>query len=208
MRRDLPGASLQQGACGLGTRASSALRETLAENDSLQELVLSNNGGMGDFRCAEVCRGLAGNTGLRKIGLADCGFGAQASGELRKALERNGSLQELALSGNSFMGDSACAEVWRGLRKNTSVRRIDMEKCGLGPEASDALRRALARNEALQEILLFDNSSMGDSGCAEVCKGLCGNTSVRRVDLGKCGFDRMAREAREQAGNGAVDVVL
>ena len=146
--------------CGL-----KCILDSLLTNCSLVSLKLS-----GSFFCNDVL----------KI--------TQESGPiLCQMLQRNKTLTELVLSGNSGVSDTGAFFIAEGLKLNTSLRTLLLSDCGISAEGAKFTSGALKSNTSLNVIDLSYNK-LDDTGVGYLANALKQNDSLKELGLWHCGM--------------------
>ena len=107
-----------------------------------------------------------------------------------RSLEHNTSLEELDLSGNSQLakGDSeavGCA-IERMLNVNTTLKLLNLAKCGFSSEVASSFSNGLAQNHSVRKRILHLNN-IGSTGAVSIFRSLEHNTSLEELDLSENG---------------------
>ena len=107
-----------------------------------------------------------------------------------KSLEHNTSLEELDLSESSQLteGDSeevSCA-IERMLNVNTTLKLLNLAKCGLSSEVASSFSNGLAQNHSVRKMILHSNN-IGSTGAVSIFISLEHNTSLEELDLSENG---------------------
>ena len=106
---------------------------------------------------------------------------------LCRMLQRNKTLTELHLSRNRGVSDTGAFFVAEGLKLNTSLRVLQLIKCGISAEGAKFISGALEVNTSLKVISLARNG-LGDAGVDYLANALQQNDSLKELNLGDCGM--------------------
>jgi Ran GTPase-activating protein (RanGAP) involved in mRNA processing and transport len=113
---------------------ASYIAEALRTTRALRKLDLDRNT-IGDKGLQYIAEVLATNTTLtdHELSLRECGlsFTEESGPALTEMLRRNKSLRELDLSFNKAISDNAASFIIEGLKKNTTLKTLDLNYCGL-----------------------------------------------------------------------------
>lgn len=164
-----------------------ALARAVGQHAGLRQLDLSRNAVSSAGVQAAIVNALAKNRSLTCLGLDACSITDEGIRCLAGALDRNATLQILTLSHNAigFEGASALAEALRS--SACRLRRLEVAHVGLRRELAAEFLSGVADNSSLEALVLRDNP-LGDEGLEEVAIALQRNTTLRELDLSRCGF--------------------
>jgi len=150
-----PQVSIHQCAQRYGPQALRSLFEKLVERGTVagfEEVNLQDNE-IGDEGAAYLAKGLTGNTALKRLLLARCGFSGPGF-EALAALGTSPQLEQLVCSSNPCPA-SAAAVLARGL-KGSPLRSLALAACRLGDEGAAQLA-PLAELPKLEHLSLCYN---------------------------------------------------
>ena len=130
--------------------------------------------------------GLAEIQSVQTLDLRDNYISSAGAVSIFGSLERNTSLEELDLSGNSQLteGDSeavGCA-IEKMLNVNTTLKVLNLSGCGFTSEVSAHFINALAQNYSLKKVVLRSNQ-IGSVSAVGIFRFLEHNTSLEVLDL-------------------------
>ena len=156
---------LYLGGNGIDARAAGRLAELLAANPALRALLLNVNQ-LGDEGVVLLAEGLRRNHTLTELGLASNGIGEEGAAALLAALECHPTLRTLDLGysastrvlgarANHVGGRRGAAALGSLLRRNRSLLRLDVRRCGVTTQAGlGEIVAGLESNGCLQELHL------------------------------------------------------
>ena len=125
--------------------------------------------------CIATCLGTDICT-IRTLNVSNCGISDEGTESLARALAVNKSLQELDVSENEV------ARIAIALNTNTTLKTLNMRKCGITYEGAVSLTRALAENSSLQQLDVSDNNV----SC--IVTALESNTTLKTLNMRNCGI--------------------
>ncbi len=177
---------LQLRSCVWITKVNGPLLvEMLRENKTLEELDLFNNP-LGTDALGYIAEGLKHNTGLVKLLLGKCSLkGTEDNGPLLvEMLRENGTLEELDLAQN-IIGPTALGYIAKGLRYNTGLVKLSLEKCHLQVTKDNGplLLEMLKTNSTLEELDISGSYGISDAGLLTLGKGLKANRGLKTLNL-------------------------
>lgn len=167
--------------CLLSHATFALLCSGLAQNSRLDTLICGSNR-IGESGLSELATVLARNTALTKLDLQAVGAGVAALTHLETALASNTTLTWLSLSRNAAPSDVAAEILARLMRRNLSLRYLDLSACALREAAFVSLCEGILLHPELQELDLSFNSS--DRVAAESIVQLLSATGGRRLRVG------------------------
>jgi len=179
----LTGCSIMSAGC------AKVVRSLVAGSRCLLELDLGFND-MADV--GALVDALAANCSLRSLRLKGNAIGSEGAGAMFSALRRNYRLELLDLGGNPVGERPEASDLWRVMAEcllsNRTLRELNLERCGLGVDASSALGRSLASNSTLRVLDVSANQLIGDTGVAFLADGLRRNirSGVHTLALNMC----------------------
>ena len=120
------------GITGVG---ASYIAEALKTTRALRRLSLSDNP-IGDKGLQYITEALTTNTTLTELSLYLCGLrSTEENGQaLTEMLQRNKTLRKLDLSWNKAISDNAASFIIEGLKKNTTLKILNLELCDITDE--------------------------------------------------------------------------
>lgn len=144
--------------------------------------------GMGPDGCnsvAELLRLGGEQMPIQALRILDNRIGDRGCKALGSALRFgcNVTLKTLYLQNDDTIGDAGCVALCRGLRTNASLKRLDLEYCGIGPKGAKAVAGVIGYGRTeIEKISLAGNKIAGE-GLTEICKTLEKNVKLVRLDL-------------------------
>lgn len=141
---------------------------------TLTSLTLDGNFTIGNDGARALAQALcSGDTvaALEFLSLKSCGIGEKGAERFAAVLSQNRTLQQLRLCGNVKVGNNAVELISRGLKRNSTLWKLDLSSCGVGDEGCAHLAEALLENWTLKCLLLHKNE-IGDGGIMSLCETL------------------------------------
>jgi Ran GTPase-activating protein (RanGAP) involved in mRNA processing and transport len=166
-----------------GPHSKEALRQTIRENSTLEHVQLNrlhDLPGEGSTILCYIFQALKVNETIASISLAGNYLHHQATRLLFQILEDHPSLVRMDLSKSS--SPSGWGDALLGLAKNSTLRDVSLEYCGIGNQGALAIGKILASNHTLQSIDLCHNEIDSD-GCYALVNGLKNSQSLKRIYL-------------------------
>ena len=117
--------------CGIDDQGMKSLASVLEMNGSLEELNLSGNRAVTDIGLMALGESLKRNRGLKTLNLSHCRIDDQGMKSLASALEMNGSLEELDLSGNVAITGIGHMALGESLKRNRGLKTLNISRCGI-----------------------------------------------------------------------------
>lgn len=99
-----------------------------------------------------------------------------------RALKRNTSLKTLNLSGNQF-GEFGSRKLRKSLKKNSTLKTLILESVTLGDYGAKKISRALKKNTSLTTLILFGNQ-IENYGAKKLKGALKKNSTLTTLELG------------------------
>eukprot|EP01107_Rhizomastix_libera_P011662 TRINITY_DN2926_c0_g1_i10.p2 TRINITY_DN2926_c0_g1~~TRINITY_DN2926_c0_g1_i10.p2 ORF type:complete len:104 (+),score=47.56 TRINITY_DN2926_c0_g1_i10:815-1126(+) len=87
-------------------------------------------------------------------------------------------LEELNLSNNT-LGDEGCVHLVEGLKKNKTVKNLNLHDCDITAEGMKIISSFLSQEGIVLEELNLINNTLGDEGCVHLVEGLKKNKTVK-----------------------------
>ena len=156
-------------------KGAARLAAFLVSNTSLKQLILDENHGISSEGTKELAIGLCHNSTLEVLSLKSCNIGKKGAERFTTTFSQNKTLKELILCGNVEIGDYAVELMSRGLRHNSSLKKLDLSSCGIGDEGCSHLADTLITNTALVHLLLHRNE-ISDGGALTLSGALAKNS--------------------------------
>lgn len=191
------------GGADFGDEGAAVLAEGLAQNEGLHELDLAGPRGIG-FGGAEALseaidqqeyrlqRAGAGVPGLRALDLSRNPIGDAGAGELAAHAFL---LQRLALSACELGWQAAMMLGHDATCKGSRLRELDLSGNPLGPSGGDMLAMGMSTGGGLiagepvhLAVLNLADSGIADAGAAAVLCAAAAVTSLRQLDMSRCGL--------------------
>jgi Ran GTPase-activating protein (RanGAP) involved in mRNA processing and transport len=219
-----------------GAPMGALIRQVLAKNSVLQDLILRSNK-ISDRDMAEIAEGVQENVSMNAIDLSYNELGPKA-GDAIAAMLANSSIRELNLEWNRLRAQGTLAVLNDGLRHNGTVRKfniawngvgdeggviigkiigasavleeLDISHNRIGPKGAEAIAEGIRESTTLVRLLLNDNP-LKDEGCAAVIRALRDNKTLSRVDLrsteaGKVATQELKETLEVKTDNFKIDV--
>ena len=121
---------------------------------------------------------------LKKCDIRVTGINGRALAEM---LRLNKSLQVLNLKTNPKVGDCGAFYIAEGIKSNTSLKTLNISKCGLTSKGANDIARALVENKTIQSLSI-DKNDLLDAGVVLLAKALKQNVTLTDLNLTKCGM--------------------
>jgi Ran GTPase-activating protein (RanGAP) involved in mRNA processing and transport len=158
----------------------------LAINGTLMELGFLGNEDVGDKRVIEIADEFEKDSSQTVLKIRDFKVGVRGAKRIGELLKTTVSLEELNLLFDNWIGDVAASLIAEGLEKNTSLKVLNLEGCGISDEGAKRIGQMLEMNGTLIHLNLEENYSIGDEGAIRIAEGLEMNTSLKILDLEGC----------------------
>ena len=177
-----------------------AIESMLNVNRTLKVLNLSGCGLTNEV-AEYFSNGLAQNCSVQRVVLCSNQVGSTGAVSIFRSLECNTSLEELDLSwsGQLAGGDSeavGCA-IERMLNVNTTLKVLNLSGCGLTNEVAEFFSNGLAQNCSVQRVALCSNQ-VASTGAVSIFRSLEHNTNLEELDLS--GNSQLAEGDSDAAG--------
>ena len=98
-------------------------------------------------------------------------------------LTSNTSVTEVYLNFNEEIGDEGAKALAEALKVNATVKKLDLDGCGIGDDGAAALAEALRSNTSLTKLALMFNKSIGEQGKQLLRDAVAGREGNFRLDL-------------------------
>ena len=145
----------------------------------------SNCGPDGCVSIAELLR-LGGEAQtIQCIRIMDSSIGARGCKALGSALSFgcNVTLKTLYLQYDSSIGDAGCDALCRGLRTNSSLKRLVIEFCDVGPKGAKGIAQVMGYGRTEIEKISLRGNKIGGEGLVHIAKALHTNTKLTSLSL-------------------------
>ena len=175
--------------CIIDDQGMMSLASALEMNSSLEELDLSGNRvvtGIGHMALGES---LKRNRGLKTLNISHCGIDEEGMMSLASALEMNGSLEELDLSGNRVVTGIGHMALGESLKRNRGLKTLNISCCGMDDQSMISLASALEMNGSLEELDLTWNRAVTGIGLMALGESLKRNRGLKTLNISHCGMD-------------------
>uniref|UniRef100_A0A8C0WAW5 NACHT, LRR and PYD domains-containing protein 5 n=1 Tax=Castor canadensis TaxID=51338 RepID=A0A8C0WAW5_CASCN len=198
----LPSCALQRlmlNECGVDTTACGFLAFMLMSNRRLTHLSLSRNP-LEDNGIKLLCEAMRDPTcRLQDLELMSCHLSSASCKNLACVITRNKHLRSLDLSDN-VLGDSGVVALCEGLKqRDSTLRRLGLEACGLTSECCTTLWSVLLCNQHLSSLNLLQNS-FSPAGVTKLCSAFAHPAcSLRVIGLWKSQYSAQVRKLLEEA---------
>ena len=104
---------------------------------------------------------------------------------LVEMLQVNRSLQILNFKGNTEIGDLGAFYIAEGLKRNSSVKILNISDCGLTAKGAELIANMLGKNKAVQ-TLKINRNNLSDVGIISLAHALISNASLLELNLANC----------------------
>jgi len=142
---------LSLSGCRIGTSGAKKLYDAISENATLNTLDLSSCD-IGNEGFGSIASALSNNQDLESINLSDNHLDETCSENLRNLLSHSKGLMHLDLSWNSLYN----AKIWKalvdGLKKNETLRSLNLSWNALGIECVPHLYQLLSRSQNIEKL--------------------------------------------------------
>ena len=119
---------------------------------------------------------------FKTLSISCCSIGDQVMKSLASALEMNGSLEELDLSGNRAVTDIGLTTLGESLKRNRGLKTLDVSDCGIDDRGMKSLASALEMNGSLEELNLRGNNAVTGDGFMAL-------GALKTLDISFCSID-------------------
>ena len=169
----------------VGSAGAMSIFRSLEHNTSVEELNLSENSQLAEgdseaVSCA-IERMLRVNTRLKVLNLSYCILHTAVDIHIAAGLEHS-SLSELNIEGNRLITSKGWMRIFKHLHNNLSLKKLNINDCGLGDLSSAALAEMLSCNKSLIELTI-GRCHIHEAGLTEIAKGLLQNTSLQTLKI-------------------------
>lgn len=185
--------------------------QVLTNNSSIRGLRL--NSSIGESGLKSVAESIIQNTSLRQLSICKCSvkITEQNGLLLTGMLQRNRTLEVLELSDNDQVSDTGALFIAEGLKSNSSLRELKLNRCCIGDAGLQSLGCALAENDSLLELELMGNC-MSERGVSALTEGLKRNQVLVKLSLpehstGSVDVQEEVNVARIRNGHSVITVV-
>ena len=122
---------------------------------SLDSLEL-REAGMDQSALSALFQSLASNQTLKSIRLEGCAVGSNQACELAQLLSTHPRLRSLSLCNNDLDGKDVRVIAENGLRKNTTLRKLELSHNPICDSGAEELSRLLCHNSSIESLSLVD----------------------------------------------------
>ena len=147
---------------------------------SLRNKNLSNGGAV---LVAEILRRC---NRLKTLDISHCGIGDQGMKSLASALEMNGSLEQLDLTGNESVTGIGHMALGESLKRNRRLKTLDISDCGINVQGMKSLASALKMNGSLEWLNLSRNHAITAIGHMALGESLKRNRGLKTLNISHC----------------------
>ena len=128
---------------------------------------------------------------------------------LASALEMNGSLEELDLSGNRAVTGIGHMALGESLKRNRGLKTLNISRCGVDDQGMMSLASALEMNGSLEELNLSWNVSITGIGLMALGESLKRNRGLKTLNISYCSIDDQGMKSLASAleMNGSLEVL-
>ena len=141
---------------------------------------------------------------VTELKLDSLGWGAAEGTTLAEGLPRFTNCRTLGLYSNP-LGDAAGKAISEAVGAMPSLQELGMDSCGFGEEAAASLAGAIQQSTTLTTVCLRGNDAIGDAGALALAEAIGGNTTLRKLELFRCGLGEDAKAALREAASTRVD---
>ena len=118
----------------------------------------------------------AGDVSLQNLDLGDCGIEDGGAAHIARLLDKNQSVVELTLSGNS-VGIEGWRKLATSLQSNSTLRTLSLDFNKIGDEEAAAIAEGIRLNRSLRSVDVESNR-IGDEGGRKLLEAVRENTSI------------------------------
>ena len=135
------------------------------------------------------------NKSLTELSLIQCNLKVTGTNgpALAEMLQVNKSLQVLNFQGNPKIGDLGALYIAQGLKRNSSVKTLNISNCGLTAKGAETIVHSLTENKTVQ-TLWIDKNHLFDAGVISLAHALISNTSLLELNLANCQMSDVSLE--------------
>ena len=156
--------------------------EAIKVNKTLQKLDISNNS-ISDDGTAAISDGLKCNISLQELNMSRNKITNEGAKMIGEAIKVNKTLQKLDISNNSISDDGTAA-ISDGLKYNISLQELNMSGNKITNEGAKMIGEAIKVNKTLQKLDIVGNS-ISDDGAAAISDGLKCNISLQELNMSR-----------------------
>jgi Ran GTPase-activating protein (RanGAP) involved in mRNA processing and transport len=167
--------------------AANGLSFLLQENETLQELTLSENM-LGDDGVEILAQGLSRNRTLQLLDLRSNGIGKEGVKVFSQVIQKSVSLVNLSLAMNEIDDEGISILSESLTNTDTSLRELNLSETGIGEKGAMALAHMLLTNTSLCDLNLSCNS-IGSFGASSIASALEHNDTLLRLSLRRNNID-------------------
>ena len=160
--------------------------------------------GIGDQGCKYLVNGLQKyldtHSAVKTVLIMDMGRNAISHHGVQhlSTLLRMGCINYLKLNFNYLQSDqdvihASFCTLAEQIKKNTTLKTLWLQGCGLNSQSAERLAEALATNELLEELYVSDNA-LGDDGIQHLAQALRVNQGLYELYLNSCGMSDVGFE--------------
>ena len=166
----------------IGEPDCETLCELLKSSYSLQRLDIDDNN-LSSESVASIITGLSHNSSLTDLYISNSHFSMANVDSLASVLKDHSkcTLTWLYL-GDCHIGSEGAVELATVLCKNSTVKRLDLDRNPIGVEGASSMSDMLQHNTSLEELWLRDDS-IGEEGVHQLINSLEHNQTLRRLWL-------------------------
>ena len=175
--------------CGIDDQGMKSLASALEMNGSLEELDLRGNQVITGVGLMALGESLKRNRGLKKLDISYCGIDDQGMKSIASALEMNGSLEELNLSGNRAVTGVGFMALGESLKSNGDLKTLNISHCDIDDQGMKSIASALEMNGSLEELNLSGNRAVTGVGFMELGESLKRNRGLKTLNISLCSID-------------------
>ena len=121
------------------------------------------------------------------LDLLDNNIQEEGASYIAKMLCCRNIVEHLCLSYNPI-GDTGASFISNAVRESTSLKTLNMWKCGITSQGAEELSRALAQNSSLEKLDIGWNGGVGDEGIRHIAEAMEHNKQLKELWIGDCGM--------------------
>ncbi|XP_050030866.1 uncharacterized protein [Dermacentor andersoni] len=168
---------------GSSSKIARRLLRAVGYSSSLTVLEIGGTKTLPLSSAAILSDALKSNTILRKLSIERVGI--NAVGTLLKSLDKNTTLEELALLYSYNAPEAILWDGFEALRVNRGLKCLKLVHLNMVNSCALIIADILLKNESLQEICLSENP-ITDLGARALAKALQQNSTLKRLDISDC----------------------
>ncbi len=181
----------------------------ILKNNVIRRLRL--NSGIGETGFLSIADATITNSSLIQLSLCRCSLEITENNGpvVKEMLQRNSTLEVLDLSDNRRLSDAGAFFIAEGLKRNSSLKELNLCSCRIGDHGVKLLGEALVENDSLSELGLRGNL-MSESGLTLLLEHLKSNEALVKLSLSDCfrsaDVQEIINEIRQRNGHSLITV--